>query len=205
MARSVVCISRALGAGGEEIGQAVAKALGYQYVDDEIIVRAADKAGITPEEMAKTERPPGLITRLLESLGKTSADPSGWASYASFTALESPTSEAIIELAVKETARAGNAVIVAHGASIALGRAPGVLRVLVTGSPDVRTDRLREAQGSSEGEARKAIDGSDKARREYIDRFYKTSEEPTHYDLVVNTDTISAETAAELVTAAARD
>lgn len=205
MTRSVVCISRALGAGGEEIGQAVAKALGYQYVDDEIIVRAAEKAGITPEEMAKTERPPGLITRLLESLGKTSADPSGWASYASFAAEQAPTAEAIIELAVKETAKAGKAVIVAHSASIALGRTPGVLRVLVTGSDDVRTDRLSEDRGSSEGEARKAIEGSDKARREYIDRFYKTAEQPTDYDLVLNTDTISAETAAQLVVAAAQD
>lgn len=204
MTRSVICISRALGAGGEEIGQASAKAMGYRYVDDEIIVRAAEKAGITPEEMAKAERPPGLITRLLESLGKTSADPSGWASYAAFTAEQAPTAESIIELAVKETAKAGNAVIVAHGASIALGRTPGVLRVLVTGSQDVRSHRLRENQGMSEGEARKAIDGSDKARREYIDRFFKTSEQPTDYDLVINTDTVSAETAAALITAAAK-
>lgn len=204
MTRSVICISRALGAGGEEIGQAVAKLMGHRYVDDEIIVRAAEKAGITQEEMAKAERPPGLIARLLESLGKTSADPSGWASYASFTAEQAPTAEAIIELAVKETARAGNAVIVAHGASIALGRTPGVLRVLVTGSEDVRADRLREVQGLSEGDAKKMIDSSDKARRDYIDRFYKTSERPTDYDLVLNTDTISAETAARLISEAAQ-
>jgi cytidylate kinase len=204
MTRSVICISRALGAGGEEIGQAVAKAMGYQYVDDEIIVRAADKAGITPDEMAKAERPPGLIARLLESLGKTSADPSGWASYAAFTAEQAPTAEEIIELAVKETAKTGNAVIVAHGASIALGRTPGVLRILVTGSQDIRADRLRAIQGLSEGEARKAIDNSDRARRDYIDRFYRTSEQPTDYDLVLNTDTISAETAAQLISAASQ-
>jgi cytidylate kinase len=204
MTRSVICISRALGASGEEIGQAVARAMGYRYVDDEIIVRAAEKAGITPDEMAKAERPPGLIARLLESLGKTSADPSGWASYAAFTAEQAPTAEGIIELAVKETARAGNAVIVAHGASISLGRTPGVLRILVTGSQDVRADRLRAVQGLSEGEAQKAIDSSDRARRDYIDRFYKTSEQPTDYDLVLNTDTISAETAAQLISAAAQ-
>jgi cytidylate kinase len=142
--------------------------------------------------------------RLLESLGKTSADPSGWASYAAFTAEQAPTAEGIIELAVKETARAGNAVIVAHGASISLGRTPGVLRILVTGSQDVRADRLRAVQGLSEGEAQKAIDSSDRARRDYIDRFYKTSEQPTDYDLVLNTDTISAETAAQLISAAAQ-
>lgn len=205
MTRSVICISRALGAGGEEIGQGVAKTLGYRYVDDDIIVRAAESAGITPEEMAKAERPPSLVKRLLDSLGKTTVDPSGWAMQASLAAQEGPTAEAIIELAVKETAREGDAVIVAHGASIALGRQVGVLRVLITGSPDVRADRLREAQGSSEDEALRTIERSDKARREYIERFYRTSEQPAHYDLIVNTDTLSAGKAAELIVAAAND
>lgn len=204
MTRSVICISRALGAGGEGIGHAVAQQLGYKYVDDEIIARAAEKAGITPEEMAKKERPPSLVTRLLESLGKTSADPAGWASYAAF-ADQAPTAEAIIEMAVKETAREGNAVIVAHGASIALGPQVGVLRVLVTGSPDVRADRLREAQGSSEADARKTIEKSDKARNEFLERFFMTAEQPTHYDLVLNTDTLSAEAAAQLIARAAED
>ena len=205
MTRSVICISRALGAGGEEIGQGVAKTLGYRYVDDDIIVRAAESAGITPGEMAKAERPPSLVKRLLDSLGKTTVDPSGWAMQASLAAQEGPTAEAIIELAVKETAREGDAVIVAHGASIALGRQVGVLRVLITGSPDVRADRLREAQGSSEDEALRTIERSDKARREYIERFYRTSEQPAHYDLIVNTDTLSAGKAAELIVAAAND
>jgi hypothetical protein len=69
-----------MAAGGEDIGQAVAQHLGYKYIDDEIIVRAAEKAGMTPEQMARTEQPPGLVAKLLESLGKTSADPGGWAS-----------------------------------------------------------------------------------------------------------------------------
>lgn len=204
MARSVICISRALGAGGEEIGRAVADRLGYRYVDDEVIVRAAEEAGVSPEEMAKTEQPPGLIRRLVESMGRTSVDPSGWSTYASFAA-EGPTAEGIIEAAVKETAREGDAVIVAHGASIALGRQVGVLRVLVTGSPDVRADRVREAQAASEADARKTVERSDRARQEYIDRFFKTSERPTHYDMVVNTDTISSETATALIVEAAKE
>lgn len=205
MTRSVICISRALGAGAEEIGQAVAQALGYKYVDDEIIVRAAEKAGITPEEMAKKEKPPGLVTRLLESLGKTSADPAGWASYAAFTAEQAPTAEAIIEMAVIETAREGKAVIVAHGASIVLGPQVGVLRVLITGSPVVRADRLALAQGTSEGEARKTIEQSDRARKEYLNRFFMTDEQPTHYDLTLNTDTLSVETATQMIERAAED
>ena len=45
---------------------------------------------------------------------------------------------------------------------------------------------------------------SDAGRRDYLKRFYNVDEElPTHYDLVVNTDALSVELAAELVTRAA--
>ena len=51
-----VCISRALGAGGTEVGQRAADRLGFLYLDEEIIARAAAKGGITPGEVADEER-----------------------------------------------------------------------------------------------------------------------------------------------------
>jgi len=45
---------------------------------------------------------------------------------------------------------------------------------------------------------------SDAGRRDYLKRFYKIDEElATHYDLVVNTDALSVEQAADLVSRAA--
>jgi cytidylate kinase len=45
---------------------------------------------------------------------------------------------------------------------------------------------------------------SDRGRRDYLKRFYDVDEElPTHYDLVVNTDVLTAEQAAEVVARAA--
>ena len=49
MPARVVCISRTLAAGGEEIGQAVAERLGYRVIDAEIIQRAAEKAEVDPQ------------------------------------------------------------------------------------------------------------------------------------------------------------
>ncbi|HEY5625944.1 MAG TPA: cytidylate kinase family protein, partial [Dehalococcoidia bacterium] len=65
MLSTVVCISRSLGAGGEEIGRTVAAELEFRYADEEIIVRAAQEAGVSPETVAEAERTPGLITRIL--------------------------------------------------------------------------------------------------------------------------------------------
>jgi len=52
MAASVVCISRSLGAGGEQIGQLVAERLGFRYVDEEIVARAAESEGLDAKDVA---------------------------------------------------------------------------------------------------------------------------------------------------------
>jgi hypothetical protein len=43
---SAVCISRTAGARGEEVGRLVADALGFRYVDEEIVLAAAEKEGV---------------------------------------------------------------------------------------------------------------------------------------------------------------
>ena len=68
------------------------------------------------------------------------------------------------------------------------------------GAQAARAGRL----GGDLDEARKEIERSDKSRADYLKRFYDVDEEEaTHYDLVVNTDLLSAEQAAAVVAAAA--
>jgi arginyl-tRNA synthetase len=43
-----------MGAAGEELGKVVAEKLGYRYVDDEIVVRAAEIAGVSPDTVAES-------------------------------------------------------------------------------------------------------------------------------------------------------
>jgi cytidylate kinase len=48
------------------------------------------------------------------------------------------------------------------------------------------------------------VKDSDAGRRDYLRRFYNVDNElPTHYDLIVNTDVLSVDQAAELVSQAA--
>jgi cytidylate kinase len=96
-------------------------------------------------------------------------------------------------------------VIVAHAASLALGGTEGVLRVLVTASPETRAQRLAAAQGISAEDAATAVAASDRERRDYLHRFYRVKEElPTHYDVVINTDVLSPQQAVDVVLAAAQ-
>lgn len=197
-----MCVSRAFGAGGEEIGRLVADSLGLLYVDEQVIARAAAKAGVDVERVADEERRKSIFSGLLDHLAEGGA--------ASFTPVPAWTdelpSEAVrgfIRDAIHEIAEQGNAVIVAHAASFALGPGPRTLRVLVTASQETRSARLSSADGMSQEEAAKAIRRSDADRSDYLKRFYGIAQElPIQYDLVVNTDTISNETAAELITQA---
>lgn len=196
-------ISRAAAAGGEQIGRAAAQRLGLRYVDDEVIRLAAEAAHIDPAVVAEAGVPKSLVMRLVEAidaLGATASSPGAWLARPGQKALRGLIRDTIVRVAER-----GNAVIVAHGASMALGPRPGVLRVLVTGTPEVRVERLVRSGLVPEKDAAPTIAESDRSRRQYLEMFYGVSEEaPTLYDLVIKTDRLGFDQAAALIVAAAR-
>jgi cytidylate kinase len=205
--RQVVCISHATGAGGEEVGRLVADQLGFLYVDDEIVARAAAKAGVGPAEVADAERRRSLVVRALDAIaqgggetwtiGTVGLPPAGSGGLGRYDLL------ALVREAIEQAAARGDVVIVAHAASHVVARADA-LRVLVTASPDRRAKRLAELQGIDADEARRKIKDADAGRRDYLKSFHGVDQEaPTHYDLVLNTDVLRIEEAARVVSRAA--
>jgi cytidylate kinase len=205
---AVVCISRAAGAGGEEIGRLVAEQLGFLYVDEEIVAGAAARGGIDPAEVADQERRKPVVTRLLEAMAQGSGEAwalrgSGVETRASLD-LGAEDVRALIRETIEQTASRGNVVIVAHAASYVVHPGPDALRVLVTASPETRAGRIADGAGLDVPHAARAVRDSDSDRRDYLKRFYEVAEElPTHYDLVVNTDVLSPGRAAQVICAAA--
>jgi cytidylate kinase len=201
----VVCISRAIGAGGEQVGRLVADRLGFTYIDEEIVSRTAAKAGIDAAAVADEEGRKSLVARMLEALAQSGAEALAVGGGPPPRHDDEPTGEAVrvlIRETIEQTAAQGKVVIV-HAASYALPQSSDALRVLVTASPETRTKRIGEAEGLDESDAARAVKDSDAARRDYLKRFYGVEELPTHYDLVVNTDALSVDQAAGLVTSAA--
>ncbi len=209
----VVCISRSLAAGGEEIGRGVAERLGFRVMDAEIVHRAAERAGVDPKRVAETEQHQPLIRRLIAAIafpGKPGPLPLDCYTATPEAALAVGQSleehlRALIREVILEVAGEGEAVIVAHAASMALCGYEGALRVLVTAPPEVRARRLVDVAGVSLKEAHAAVRSSDRERAEYFKRFYDLDEEMhIHYDLVVNTEALSCERAVATIVAAAR-
>jgi cytidylate kinase len=207
MARTVVCISHAAGAGGEEVGRLVAERLGFLYVNEEIVARAAAKGGVDAADVADEERRKSLAARALNAIAQGGGE--AWTLGAvgplsSREELDSDDIRSLIRETIEQTAARGKAVIVAHAASYAIGHGDGVLRVLVTASPETRTTRVAEAEGLDQAGAARALKESDAGRADYLKRFYDVREEsPTHYDLVLNTDGLSVEQTADLISQAA--
>jgi cytidylate kinase len=203
MARTVVCISHAAGAGGEEVGRLVAERLGFLYVNEEIVARAAAKGGVDAADVADEERRKSLAARALNAIAQGGGE--AWTLGAvgplsSREELDSDDIRSLIRETIEQTAARGKSVIVAHAASYAIGHGDGVLRVLVTASPETRTTRVAEAEGLDQAGAARAVKESDAGRADYLKRFYDVREEsPTHYDLVLNTDALSIEQAADLI------
>ena len=180
-------------------------------MDEEIIRRAAAKENLDPGVIEDIEKRQTFLSRLLESLARGAAldamDPEGLPHPDVVeAALQLATQDyrELIREAIHEAADQGTVVIVAHAASMALGGRDSLLRVLVTASPETRAQRIASAGNLSDEDAAKMIKETDRARADYFKRFYKISrEEPTHYDLVVNTDVLSNDQAVVVILSAA--
>ncbi len=204
VACTVICISRAAGSGGDEVGQLVAERLGYRHVDEEIVANAAARGGISPADVADEERRKSLAARILGSIsdgGSSAMAIGGTLPLAVQGGPDSSEVQTLIREAIEQTAARGDVVITAHAASHALKpTSANILRVLVTASPSTRAQRVSEQAGVEISKAERTVKTSDTDRRSYLKRFYDISEElPTQYDLVINTDDISIEEAAALV------
>jgi Cytidylate kinase len=181
----------------------VADRLGYRYVDDGVIEQAGEWAELAPTFVADAERRKPLMDRVLDRLGDrapTARLPTGQAGRSLPTDSDL---QVLIKQVLASIADEGSVVIASHAASFALsGR--DVLRVLVTASAKTRGQRLSAAKNIDAREAARLLKEEDAGRADYLKRFYAVERElPTHFDLVVNTDVLTADRAAELVVVAA--
>jgi len=206
MPKRVIAISLASGAGGEPIGRIVSRRLGFRYVDQEIISTAAAKLDLDPNLVADAEKRKGLVTRFVGGLARAAVD-IGSTGYAIPTTPDLEGSDDFRRLileAITETADQGDVVIVAHAASVLLAGRDDVLRVFITASQGKRADRLAGTGLNDQADPAKTIKQNDAARADYLRRFHAIDRElPTHYDLVINTDHLGFDQAAEIVVLAA--
>lgn len=101
-------------------------------------------------------------------------------------------------------ARHGRAVIVGRGAQFIL-RPERTLRVRAFAPPEVRIARIAERDRISRDEARAVVLRHDAERNAFCRQHFNADpSDPHHYDLLLNTGTLSVETCADGVVGAFR-
>jgi hypothetical protein len=110
----------------------------------------------------------------------------------------------LVTSVVLEYAAEGDAMIVGRGGQVILRRQPGVLHVQVVARWESRVSNIMEREGVKWRDAAQRLRLADEQRAGYLRRFYNVDwMDSSLYDLVINTDQIGPDAAADIVVTAA--
>ncbi len=197
----IITISRQFGAGGSEVARRVAEALDWRLVDNDLVDRVAERAGLPPEEVAqRDERAPGFVERLVRALTRV---PELFPKPAE--KVPEPEEASLVRLTesvVAELATEGRVVLVGRAGPAVLRGKYDALHIKIVAP---LADRLRTASerlGLAPKEAEKALQETDANRARYLKQHYgRDWNDSTNYDMVLNTGTLGLQGASELIVA----
>jgi cytidylate kinase len=183
---AIITISHEIGAGGPEIGQSLAERLGYHCVGPELISDAARRYGLLEDKLTHLdEAKPSLFER--------------------FDA-ETRRYITVIQTALYEFAERDNVILLSRGGQWLLRGIPHVLRVRVMAPFDLRVKRLSKKMAGQLGEQTNPRTVNEMARRDDAEKqgrmryLYEVDIRDSQlYDLVINTERISVDSAVDLI------
>lgn len=109
----------------------------------------------------------------------------------------------VLQNTIRAAYRQGNLVVLGRGGQVLLKDNPDVLFVRVVASLDRRIERVRERMHTDQEGAWQMIYQRDEGSAGYMKRFYHVDwADPALYHLVLNTDRVSVEMAAQIVVTA---
>ncbi len=191
----IITISRDYGAGGHTIGQAVAKELGIEFYDKDIIRGKASVSGLDADMISNGEEEFTLADNIISTINPVV--------YNQKSALHSIEAEVILDL-VKKTP---DCVILGRCADVILADA-GIesLNVYIYADDIHRAMRVGEMIGSQNAsEIQRTMKKKDRARRSYYTRFTgKRWGEAANFNLCVDSGALGYETCVKLICAAAK-
>jgi cytidylate kinase len=228
----IITISGGLGSGAKDIAQAVAQDLGLDYVDQEILVEAAQRLGVSVSAVeSHDERPSSMGERIgavlrtmmersaaagatdpvtgggLEMvLARTYGEAAELPSDAPRGQLDDGSYLRTLTAIIEGVAARGNVVILGRGGQAILRHEPEAVHVYVVASRQERIDALTRRENMNAQDAERRIRQSDQNRQAFHRRFFKVEvENPCLYDLMIHAGRVSPAAAVGLIALAAKD
>lgn len=183
---AIITISREMGSGGIPVAHKVAEKLGYQLIDGEMIIAAAEAYGLSAEAVEQADEKPPHFVDTLDSK--------------QFLDLH------LIELIILEAALKGNVVIYGRGGQDLLKDVNSVLRTRIIAPFEDRVERWAEREWLDPDRARYLVRKSDQQRAGFIKYYFDRDwDDSVHYDLVINTQRLSEDKAVEVICDSVKD
>ena len=194
---AVICISRQFGAGGKTLAERLAKRLGYDMTDQELVSRAAKETGHADEWVDTTGREVGLTKGFTASL--TSSN------FMARLLGQPGADDNTIKLAelfkkyIPEIAARDKVIFLGRGSQFILPNGPPYLKILLVASDETRVNFMMKTYNLDRNEAEKVIRDWEKNRSAFLCRFTsKDHNDPSLYDLVINASVVNLDLAEKL-------
>jgi CMP/dCMP kinase len=199
-ARTIVALSRQVGAGGAYVGQALARRLAVRYVDREILQEAAKILGRDHRELESLEE-------RVSSLWSRMAGVLAWgAPEAAYVPPPLPTLHeeeifAVESRIIREIASREDAVFVGRAATWILRGTPSFVSVFLHAPESVRVERImRDYNLTDEAAARDLVHKSDQQRSRFLQSVTGGSWfNLSHYQLTIDTGSVTLDETVDLL------
>ena len=199
MGKKIITISREYGSGGRQVGLTVAKKLGMEFYDKELIDAAAKEIGFPTEMIADREQ--RLTNSLLYNFAMGTLY--GIAYPREPKVSELPLTEQIYQAqkkAIEEAAKRGSCIFVGRCADYILKSRPDVLRVFIYADRDIRKRRAIEEYGEIEEYIDEFMYQTDKRRRIHYENYTNQKwGSRENYDLMLNSGDLGLDKCVELL------
>lgn len=163
----VIVIGRQFGAGGREVGRALAERLGLPYYDKELLREAARQSGIREEVFRKADESRPSFLGSLFGLGASGTVESYTTSAMSRSGLYKAQSEVVEEIASR-----GPCVLVGRTADYVLREMPNLVSLFLHAPLDKRAVRIVGRGNCATGQdARQMAQKRDRLRESYYNFF----------------------------------
>ena len=201
----LITISRQYLAGATDVARRIAEQLDWTVVDDDFIDAIAERSGLSKDDVQSLEE---SVPTFLERFAQSSA-----LSFPEFlvstpTAMEEPDAVKLAHMTkelIEDLGRRDRIVMVGRAAAAVLARESEVLHVRLVASREYRIGLAMHELGLGEAEAAASVDERDLSRARYHKENYgRDWNDPVHYHVVLNTELLGTDGAADLVTARAR-
>jgi cytidylate kinase len=180
---AIITVSRQFYSFGDEIAKKVADDLGYDFIDKEKIGEALAILGLPGSEVERFDE----------------KRPSIWASLA----IQHNKFSCLMRAVIYDFAGKNETLILGRGAQVLLKDLPGTLHVRIVAPLEVRLRRIMEHEGYDEKNGERVLRQSDRDSSGYIRSFFNADwNDPDYYDLLINTKTISIDTAVGMIMSA---